>query len=415
MTTDDRRAIAVRLCYTLAPSMFFANRAVNRLAVHTALQQLAWCMSGTFFGVYLLRGGLAPSVLFLATAGVLAMRFVLRPLVLLIAPTIGLRFTLVIGTLLTALQYPAVGLVHGADATLVLFCVVGALAGVFYWPSYHTFFATLGDHEYRGSQVGVRQVLMGIAAVLGPAVGGVMLTRFGPWVAFGTASAVQTLAAVPLFAVRQPPVARQSPRRAYAAAWSGVRLFVADGWMISGASLAWDITVFRALQSRFDQFGGVLALAALAGALGCVVLGRFIDLGHARRVIAFNAAMLSTGVLLRTFCASSPTAVIAVALVTTVLGGMYVPVLMTAFYNLSKASPCSFRFQFAAEGGWDAGGIGVSLAAALLCLGGMSPQATILLALPAVLAQAWLLIRVYRVRPPSGPVRFEAAPSAPLS
>lgn len=414
MTDDDRCATTTRLCYTLAPSMFFANRAVNRLAVHTALQQLAWCMSGAFFGVYLLRAGLAPSVLFLASAGVLTLRFVLRPLVLLVAPRIGLRYTLVIGTLLTALQYPAVGLVRGADATLALFCLIGALAGVFYWPCYHTFFAALGDREYRGSQVGVRQVLMGIAAVVGPAAGGVMLARFGPWVAFGTAAAAQALAAVPLFAVHEPPLAQRSPRGAYAVSWSGVRLFATDGWMLAGAALAWDITMFRALQSRFDQFGGVLALAALAGALGSVVLGRFIDLGHARRVIAFNAAMLCTGVLLRTFCALTPAAVISIALITTMLGGMYVPVLMTAFYNASKASPCPFRFQFAAEGGWDFGGAGVSVAAALLCATGVSPQATILLALPAVLAQAWLLARVYRLRPPTGPARFEAAPSAPL-
>jgi len=394
--------------------MFFANRAVNRLAVHTALQQLAWCMSGAFFGVYLLRAGLAPSVLFLASAGVLMLRFVLRPLVLLVAPRIGLRQTLVIGTLLSALQYPAVGLVHGADVTLVLFCTIGALAGVFYWPCYHTFFAALGDREYRGSQVGVRQVLMGIAAVLGPAAGGIMLTNFGPWVAFGTAAAVQALAAVPLFAVREPPLARRSPRGAYAAASRGVCLFAVDGWMLAGAMLAWDITMFRALQSRFDQFGGVLALAALAGALGSVVLGRFIDLGHARRVIGFNTAMLCTGILLRTFCTLSPTTVIAVALVTTMLGGMYVPVLMTAVYNASKSSPCPFRFQFAAEGGWDFGGASVSVIAAALCAVGLSPQSTILLALPAVLTQAWLLARVYRLRPPAGPARLEPAPSAPL-
>ncbi|HYL32322.1 MAG TPA: MFS transporter [Stellaceae bacterium] len=414
MTADDLCTIAIRLCYTLAASMFFANRAVNRLAIHTALQQLAWCMSGAFFGVYLLRAGLAPSVLFLASAGVLLLRFMMRPLVLLIAPRIGLRTTLVIGTLLTALQYPAVGLVHGADATLILFCLIGALAGVFYWPCYHTFFAALGDREYRGSQVGVRQVLMGVAAVAGPAAGGVMLARFGPWVAFGTAAAVQVFAALPLFAVREPLLARRPPRGAYAASWSGVRLFAADGWMLAGASLAWDITMFRALQSRFDQFGGVLALAALAGALGSVVLGRFIDLGHARRVIAFNAAMLCTGVLLRTFVTLTPAAVISVALVTTALGGMYVPVLMTAFYNASKVSPCPFRFQFAAEGGWDFGGAGVSLIAAMLCATGVAPQTTIFLALPAVLAQAWLLARVYRLRPATRPARFEAAPSTPL-
>jgi hypothetical protein len=29
---------------------------------------------------------------------------------------------------------------------------------------------------------------------------------------------------------------------------------------------------------------------------------------------------------------------------------------MTPVYNEAKNSPCSLRFQFAAEGGWDAGG-----------------------------------------------------------
>ena len=414
MTSDDQHAIAARLCYTLDARMFFANRAVNRLAVHTALQQLAWCMSGAFFGVYLLRAGLSQSILFLASAAVLALLFITRPLVLLLAPRLGLRATLVIGTLLSALQYPAVGLVHGAGFTLGLFCAIGALGGVFYWPCYHAFFAALGDREYRGSQIGVRQVLMGVAAVLGPAVGGIMLTTFGPWIAFGTAAAIQTLAAVPLFAVDEPPVAQQTPRGAYAAAWNGVRLFATDGWMLAGALLAWDITLFRALQSRFDQFGGTLALAALAGAFGGVVLGRFIDLGHARRIIAFNAAMLGTGILLRAFCTQSPTVVIAVALITTMLGGMYVPVLMTAVYNASKSAPCPFRFQFAAEGGWDFGGVGVSVLAAALCTLGASPQRTILLALPAVLVQAWLLARVYRLQPPTGPTRLEPVPSAPL-
>lgn len=392
--------------------MYFANRAVNRLAAHTTLVQLAWCMSGAFFGVYLLRAGLAPATLFLATAGVLALRFVLRPLVLVVAPHLGLRYALIIGTLLAAVQYPMVGLVHGTGSMLVAFCAVGALAGVFYWPCYHTFFAALGDAEYRGGQVGVRQVLMGVAAVLGPVAGGLLLTTYGPWPAFSAATAIQMLAAVPLFSVPEPPVARQSPRGAYASSWRGVRLFAADGWMLGAATLAWDITMFRALQSHFGQFGGVLALAALAGALGSFVLGRVIDRGHARRVILFNTVALSIGVLLRTFCATTPAAVTAVALATTMLGGMYTPVLMAAFYNAAKASPCPFRFQFAAEGGWDFGGAGVSLLAATLCGIGATPQITILLALPAVAAQAWLLARTYRLQPAAGPARFSPAPLA---
>ena len=54
--------------------------------------------------------------------------------------------------------------------------------------------------------------------------------------------------------------------------------------------------MFQALGGRYDSFGGTLSVAALAGAAGGMVLGRYIDLGHARRVIWISAAILAAGV-----------------------------------------------------------------------------------------------------------------------
>ncbi len=385
---------------------FFANRGINRLTLHVGLHQFAWCVSGVFFGVFLLRAGLPPSMIFLTGGATLLLQFLSRPVILVVVPQLGLRGTLVIGTLFSALQYPAIGFVHGTGLALGVFAAIGALAGVFYWPCYHAFFAAIGDARSRGSQIGIRQLVVGFAAVLGPALGGLMLTSFGPWIAFGAAAAIEIVAILPLLGVRAPPVPRLSPRGAYAAARTGVLLFAVDGWIICCAVVAWDIIVFRALQSRFDAFGGTLALAALAGALGGVLLGRFIDRGHARRAIRINAAVFALALLARVLCGSSPAEIVAVAVLTTMAGGLYTPTLMTAFYNAAKSSPCPFRFLFAAEGGWDLGGVAVSLAAAAICAAGGTLQTVILLALPALLIQARLLAQVYRAHqsaPPDAP------------
>jgi hypothetical protein len=71
---------------------------------------------------------------------------------------------------------------------------------------------------------------------------------------------------------------------------------------------------------------------------------------------------------------------------------------MTAIYNEAKASPCPLRFHFAAEIGWDVGGSLACLAAAALCAYGVSLQAVIVLALPMVAVQIFLLDASYAAR-----------------
>ncbi len=156
--------------------------------------------------------------------------------------------------------------------------------------------------------------------------------------------------------------------------------------------------MFQGLNARYDAFGGVLAAAALAGAIGGFVLGRFIDMGHARRATWVNAVTLAGTLIAKAVCGSDPIPVIAVAVGTTALAGLYVPSLMTAIYNEAKASSCPLRFHFAAEIGWDVGGSLACLVAAALCAYGVSLEAVIMLALPMVAVQAFLLDASYAER-----------------
>ena len=372
---------------------FFANNDINRLAVHTTLHQLGFGIAGVFISAFLLRAGLPPSEVFLALAGVLTLRFVLRPLVLVTATVIGGRRTLILGTILSAGQYPILATVHGVGPELLLWVAAAAVGDMFYWTCYHAFFAALGDVEHRGSQLGARQALSTLAGILGPAAGGAMLAAFGAWTAFGAAAIVTIASTIPLRVVAEPRILRIAPPKAYHAARSGVLLFASDGWIVICSFVAWDMSAFRALASRYESFGGMLAAAALAGAAGGLILGRFIDAGHIRRAVWMNAACLVTTVILKAGCGDHPILVVIAATISAVLGGLYIPSLMTAVYNMAKSSPCPLRFHFAAEGGWDCGGTAACVTAAAIGAVGAPLPATILLALPCILLQALLLDR----------------------
>jgi hypothetical protein len=205
-------------------------------------------------------------------------------------------------------------------------------------------------------------------------------------------------AILPLLHIAEPPVVRERPREAYAAAKRGVQLYFADGWIQVSLTSAWSLVLFQALHDHYDSFGGTLSVAALAGALGGIVFGRLIDNGHARSAVWINASILAIVVVLRALTFGNATAAIGVAIGTTMVGGFYLPSWMTAVYNEAKIAPCTFRFQFAAEGGWDAGGALAGLIAAGFCAFGLPLEAAILLALPMVAVQARLLERSYTCR-----------------
>jgi hypothetical protein len=88
-------------------------------------------------------------------------------------------------------------------------------------------------------------------------------------------------------------------------------------------------------------------------------------------------------------------AMITATVIGNVLGGLYLPTLMTAVYNEAKASPCALRFHFAAEGGWDAGGLVACLIGAAAWGAGVPPSFILLLSLFGIAAQARLLWRRY--------------------
>jgi hypothetical protein len=381
---------------------FLGNDAINRVNIHSGVQALAVGAGGIFINVFLVHAGIPVPIALLTIAGILAGRLVLRPLILPLAKRWGLKPLIIIGTLGMALQYPLLGGVQDVGLRLVVFGLTIAVAEIFYWPSYHAYFAALGDSEHRGHQVSAREALIAVASVVGPILGTWTLVTFGPGPMFAAVGLVQAAAAAPLFGAPNVAV-KQHVAGGFRAARYGALLYGLDAWFAAWFLIVWPVALFLALDGSLAAYGGAMALAALVGAAAGLLLGRAIDAGKGRRVVIIACSFAAIVVLARAASLGSPlTAVIANALGAAVIP-LLVPTLGTAIYNLTKVSPCPLRFQIVAEAGWDIGAVcGLGCAAALFAAGVPFSYA-IPLAVPGMAALGIMLWRYFPGEPGATP------------
>jgi hypothetical protein len=104
------------------------NHNIRRFSLHVAIITLAAALSHVFSAVFLIRVGLTPAQVFLAFAAILALRFVIRPIVLVAVPAVVQRRALIFGIVLSSLSCLLLAFIDGAGLALASFIVVMALA-----------------------------------------------------------------------------------------------------------------------------------------------------------------------------------------------------------------------------------------------------------------------------------------------
>ena len=385
---------------------FFRNDAINRVNLHYGVHAFAAGAGATFYFAYLLRAGVPVPATLATFAASLAGRFAMRPLALPLARRWGLKPMVAAGALTQVGPYLILPTVHGVGPSLVLLAAVSAASDTWYWPAYHAYFAAIGDAEHRGHQIGAREALAAAAGVVAPLLGGWALVAAGSWITFGGVAVIQAASALPLIGAPAVPVAVRAPG-AWRAARSGLALFASDGWFGACYYFVWLVMLFLSLGRNFAAYGGAMALAALVGAIVGLFFGRHIDRGHGRRAAVIAYLVGRAVVAMRAASLGSPWLAVAANACGAFVGALVVPAMMTAVYNLAKASPCPFRFHVATEGAWDAGGFAGALTAAALSAVGAPLSFAVLLALPAAAASTWLLWRYYGVQPDAGGIELE--------
>src|SRR3569833_1784122 len=192
----------------------------------------------------------------LSRGAVQAVRFFIRPLVLVFASRFGLRQTLITGTILTAAQYPILAEIGGIGPVLYALIVVTAVSDVFYWSSYHATFATLGDDEHRGSQLSAQIAGMALVGIVSPILSGWLLTTFVPRVAFNFSSQIVLFSVIPMLWTPNTPIQRHIEGGFRAALGDTLLLQSMDGFVAAGTVFIWQIALFLTLGGSYVNYGG---------------------------------------------------------------------------------------------------------------------------------------------------------------
>lgn len=387
---------------------FFGNDAVNRVNIHSGVHAVAVGAGGVFFFAYLLHAGVSVPATLAAFGAIIAGRFCLRPLILPLGKRFGLKPLVIAGVLLTACGYPMLAEVRGLNIWLYALCLTNAVGDILYWPSYHAYFAALGDAEHRGQQIAAREAISAIVGIAAPLAGGWALVTGGPRITFATVALVQALSALPLLGAPNVRVAARAPGLLRQAG-QGLALFVTDGWMGACFYFVWQVALFISLGRNLAGYGGAMALAALVGAIAGLFLGRHIDKGGGRRAVIMAYTATAGLVLLRALSVGSPWLALAANAPGALVAALLLPAEMTAVYNLAKASPCPFRFHILTEGGWDLGAGAGALIAAGLAAAGQSLAISMALTVPGAVVAAGMLWRYYGANPGAGGVDVPVA------
>src|SRR5687768_6300386 len=123
----------------------FGNSAFNHVYLHAAIQAFAELGGGAFLSVTLLKQGVPVPLVLCSMAAINAARFFLRAGVLPVARRIGLRNTLIVGTLFESTTYWLVPHVDGPGPMLLVLIALASVGSVIYWTSYHAYVAVAGD------------------------------------------------------------------------------------------------------------------------------------------------------------------------------------------------------------------------------------------------------------------------------
>ncbi len=373
---------------------FFSDRSLNILNIHYCLRAMGWEMCSMFTLSYLYKQGLSLPAVFIAYAGMLCVRTLTRPAAMYLCLNKGVRFTLIVGTIVFACRYLVMIPIEGVSFLLIPFMLVSGLADVLYWVSYHNYFASVGSSDTRGSAVGIREAITTTVAVLGPLFGGILLSIDRIY-AFLLPFVLTLVSVFPL--LKTPDIPKPVPatkEEKKQVGHFGFFVFVGDGWFYQ-AGAVWPLIVFMILDDNYGNFGFILALAAFFRALGNLFFGSMIDKGKGRLISYIGYGMHIVVFAVRGFFAYTVPVIIACDFFAAIAYCFSMTGLMSAVYNATKSSAHPLYFTYYTELGWDAGAITAMLACAGLAAAGIDLRWSLTIAAGGALLSAFVLGRYY--------------------
>lgn len=373
------------------------SHSVHLLNLHYALHVFSEAVSNFFGPIYLYSLGLPIWFICLVWIAVFLMRILVRPLGRRAALRLGLRRTIIVGSVFFALLMLILGQTTGIDIWLFAYIVWAGFCDVFYWLPYHTYLSLIGDELKRGKQLGLREIYATIANILAPLLAGLLVYQFGFGITFLAAAIGMGLSVLPLFFLPDVLLApqmslRQAVRKV---SWRGFFLFACESIPFVCYGFLWIFVLFILLENAVS-YGGLLSIASLMQAIIFYVVGHMADRKKMPHLYMWGAGLIILDLLLRAWLPLNVPLVLALDLLRMLAFSLFYPLFQITLYNSGKSSPQPLWFTFFAETGCDIGSIFTLLIVMILLYFHIDLQATLLVGILGVLFTTFIVSPQYR-------------------
>lgn len=165
------------------------------------------------------------------------------------------------------------------------FIVIAILAisirKILYWPGYHADFAKFGDRKERGKEISNLYLIAAFVAMIGPAVGGLIITFLGFKILFVMAAILILLSNIPLLLT--PEKFRPTPfsyKRAFKDLFRKEKRRKFFGYWGFGSQLInlgiWPVFIYTVVVD-YDKIGFLISTSILISIIVAIFIGRMID------------------------------------------------------------------------------------------------------------------------------------------
>lgn len=318
------------------------KREISELYATITIKDFAFSMMALYEPIFLFKQFDSIPIVFLFYAIVYGMYFAFLPLGSKIAAKYGFEHCMfysmpfAIFYFLTLSQLP----VHKELIVLAVFFVTAYK--ILFWPSYHTDFAHYSKSGYRGRELSMLSFISTISTIIGPIIGGLILSRFGFEILYIIVSIISLASIIPLFTTKEQ---FQPHLFSYKNAFRRIitphdHYKRKDFWAYFGfgeeivAAVGWPIFMYLIIE-KYYLMGIIISMATIALSFISLYVGKLCDILDAngrKKLLYSGEALRFMSWFLRPFAANW----LGVLLIDILSSGSKVGInypLMTSAYN----------------------------------------------------------------------------------
>ncbi len=287
------------------------RREISELYMSVAIKNFAFSMITIFEPIFLYKQFNSISIVFLYYAAVYSIYIFAIPLGSKAAAKYGFEHCIFYSIPFAILYFLALSQIPNHNWLVVMAVIFLIMYKILFWPSYHTDFAHYSKSGYRGRELGTLSFVSTIATIIGPVIGGIIISKFGFEVLFVIVSIISLISAIPLFTTRenfQPhifsykqafkrlinPYSHYKRKDFIAYFGYGEELIVA---------VAWPIFIFLIIE-KFYLMGILIGVSTVAISFISLYVGKLSDItdkGGKIKMIKFSSCLRLISSFLRPF------------------------------------------------------------------------------------------------------------------